>query len=86
MSTAHSFQTGKLALVLSNRLGDTLYQMTLANNLRKAGRDLTVYGVHGHALREWFPDFDIQPYPRTSTAWRDTTPSCKWTRTAHSTA
>ncbi|CCH07717.1 glycosyltransferase family 9 protein [Achromobacter xylosoxidans] len=63
MSTAHSFQTGKLALVLSNRLGDTLYQMTLANNLRKAGRDLTVYGVHGHALREWFPDFDIQPLP-----------------------
>ena len=44
MSTAHSFQTGKLALVLSNRLGDTLYQMTLANNLRKAGRDLTVEG------------------------------------------
>jgi heptosyltransferase-3 len=63
VSTAHSFQTGKVALVLSNRLGDSLYQMTLANNLRKAGRDITVYGVHGYALREWFPDFDIQPLP-----------------------
>lgn len=63
MSPAHSFQTGNIALVLSNRLGDSLYQMTLANNLRKAGRDITVYGVHGYALREWFPDFDIQPLP-----------------------
>ncbi|MGE4439402.1 glycosyltransferase family 9 protein, partial [Achromobacter sp.] len=63
MSNAHSIATGKLALVLSNRLGDTLYQMTLANNLRKAGHDLSVYGVHGHALRKWFPDFDIQPLP-----------------------
>lgn len=56
MSPAHSFQTGNIALVLSNRLGDSLYQMTLANNLRKAGRDITVYGVHGYALREWFPE------------------------------
>lgn len=66
MSTAHPLQTGNVALVLSNRLGDSLYQMTLANNLRKAGRDITVYGVHGYALREWFPDFDIRPLPADS--------------------
>ena len=63
MSHAHPLPAEKTALVLSNRLGDSLYQMTIANNLRKAGRDISVYGVHGYALREWFPDFDIQPLP-----------------------
>ena len=44
MSHAHPLPAEKTALVLSNRLGDSLYQMTIANNLRKAGRDISVYG------------------------------------------
>ena len=50
MSHAHPLPAEKTALVLSNRLGDSLYQMTIANNLRKAGRDISVYGVHGLSL------------------------------------
>lgn len=56
-------QDGAIALILSARLGDTLFLMSIANNLRRAGRHVVAFGTHGHALANWFPGFDIRPQP-----------------------
>ncbi|WP_235610673.1 glycosyltransferase family 9 protein [Bordetella sp. H567] len=37
--------------------------MNIANNLRRAGRRVVVFGTHGYALANWFPGFDIRPLP-----------------------
>ncbi|CAM3720810.1 ADP-heptose--LPS heptosyltransferase [Bordetella sputigena] len=50
-----------IALILSTRLGDSLFMMTIAHNLRRSRRRVVVYGDHGGALAEWFPGFDIRP-------------------------
>ncbi|OZI19879.1 hypothetical protein CAL26_20165 [Bordetella genomosp. 9] len=50
-----------VALILSPYLGDALFLMAIANNLRNAGRRVVVYGDHGVALAEWFPGFDLRP-------------------------
>ncbi|ANN68152.1 glycosyltransferase family 9 protein [Bordetella bronchialis] len=67
MIEGHSVnQGGSIALILSARLGDTLFLMNVANNLRRAGRDVVIYGTHGHDLAGWFPGFDIRPLPSES--------------------
>jgi hypothetical protein len=52
-----------IALILSSRLGDSLFLMNIANNLRRAGRRVVVFGDHAHALADWYPGFDIRPLP-----------------------
>lgn len=51
----------QVALVTSPAIGDSLLLMTVAHNLRRAGSAVTVFGPHIHALRRWFPGFDIRP-------------------------
>ncbi|MCZ8408561.1 hypothetical protein [Achromobacter dolens] len=40
--------------------------MTLAHNLPKAGRGVTIYGVHGYAYMNGFPIATSGPCQRTS--------------------
>lgn len=49
-----------IALILSPRLGDSLFLMSIANNLQRSGRRVVVYGAYGSALAAWFPGFDIR--------------------------
>lgn len=56
-------EQGAIALILSSRLGDTLFLMNIASNLRRAGRTVVAYGTHGRALAQWYPGFDIRPLP-----------------------
>lgn len=55
---------GTIALILSAYLGDSLFLMTIANNLRRAGRRVVVFGTYAQALADWYPGFDIRPLPR----------------------
>jgi len=50
-----------VAIIASPAIGDSLLLMTVAHNLRRAGSNVTVFGAHIHALRAWFPGFDIRP-------------------------
>ncbi len=50
-----------ISLILSPRLGDSLFLMAIANNLQRSGRRVVVYGAYGSALAAWFPGFDIRP-------------------------
>lgn len=62
-----------VGFVMSRRLGDALVSMVLVENLRRAGRRVTVYGDHLHALRDWFPHARIDPHPkdrRFDPTWR----------------
>jgi heptosyltransferase-3 len=46
---------------MAPRLGDSLLVMTVANNLRLHGRDVTVFGDYIFSLKDWFPGLDIRP-------------------------
>ncbi|NKJ49335.1 ADP-heptose--LPS heptosyltransferase [Burkholderia sp. SG-MS1] len=50
----------RVALILSPAVGDSLLMMTIAHNLQKNRIAATVFGQHTHALRNWFPDINIQ--------------------------
>lgn len=54
-------QTGArtAAFVMSPALGDTLNLLIVANNLRRAGWRVDVYGDHAYALAAWFPHLTI---------------------------
>ena len=59
--------------VASPRIGDSLVSMVVVENLRRAGRSITVWGDHLHAIRRWFPEADIRPVPQPAAraeAWR----------------
>lgn len=43
------------------RLGDTLLMMIMAENLRRSGLHVVVYGDYIYGLREWFPHSEIRP-------------------------
>jgi len=49
--------------VMTRRIGDSLISMVIVENLRLAGRKVTVYGDHMHALNSWFPNTNIKPLP-----------------------
>lgn len=51
----------RVALLMAPRLGDTLLMMTMANNLIKDGREVTIFGDYAYMLRDWFPNMDIRP-------------------------
>jgi ADP-heptose:LPS heptosyltransferase len=46
---------GKMAFIMSPRLGDALIAMTLIYNLHRQGYDVTVYSDFIADLKEWFP-------------------------------
>lgn len=54
--------------VMSKRLGDSLVSMVIAENLRRAGRSVTIYADMLQSLAARFPDHDLQPIPRGSDA------------------
>ncbi len=59
--------------VASPRIGDSLVSMVVVENLRRAGRSVTVWGDHLHAIRRWFPEADIRSIPEPaarSEAWQ----------------
>jgi heptosyltransferase-3 len=57
-----------VGLLASIRLGDSLLLMSIANNLRRTGKQVTIFGSHIHALARWFPGFEIFPLPPPSEA------------------
>ena len=56
-------QKGKMAFVMSPRLGDALIAMTLVYNLHQQGYNVTVYSDFIASLKIWFPWARVFPYP-----------------------
>jgi heptosyltransferase III len=54
---------GRVAVITSNALGDTLLLMVIVRNLLDHGFDVSVFGRAAWALRGWFPDVDIREIP-----------------------
>ncbi len=57
-----------IAFVMSPRLGDSLLAMIIVHNLQANGYAVTVFSQHLYALRHWFPQNTIQPYPSADSA------------------
>lgn len=55
-----------IAFVMSPRLGDCLISMVVTHNLRRNGFKVTAFNNYLAALRNYFPEEDIQPYPDES--------------------
>jgi heptosyltransferase-3 len=53
----------RVAVVMSNAMGDTLVLMVVVQNLLKNGIDVTVFGHSAYAFRHWFPSVVIYPQP-----------------------
>ncbi|MDR2452159.1 MAG: hypothetical protein LBE85_10460 [Candidatus Accumulibacter sp.] len=53
----------RVALVSFDSLGDSLIYLMVADNLRRNGFRVTLYGDVAHRMREWLPRLDIRPYP-----------------------
>jgi hypothetical protein len=53
----------RVAVVMSNALGDTLVLMVAVQNCLRNGIDITVFGRQACALRRWFPGVTIHPIP-----------------------
>ncbi|WP_372701730.1 glycosyltransferase family 9 protein [Castellaniella sp.] len=51
----------RVAVVLAPRLGDSLLMLTIAQNLRAAGREVCVYGDYARALADWLPGLAVCP-------------------------
>lgn len=58
--------TERLALVSYNSLGDSLIYIMMAENLRRNGYALTLFGDIPFQLREWLPQLDIAAFPEQS--------------------
>ncbi len=52
-----------IAFIMSPRLGDSLLAMVVVHNLRRNNYAVTVFSNYLYALRAWFPENNIQPYP-----------------------
>jgi heptosyltransferase-3 len=57
----HLKDARNIALLMAPRLGDTLLMMTMARNLARDPRRVTIFGDYAHMLRDWFPGLDIRP-------------------------
>jgi hypothetical protein len=57
----------RIALVSFDSLGDSLIYLMVADNLRRNGFRVTLYGSVAHQMREWLPQLDIRPYPLSPT-------------------
>lgn len=53
----------KIALVSFESLGDSLVYMMMADNLRRNGYEITLFGNVPYQLRKWIPELAVQPYP-----------------------
>jgi len=62
MADAHS-SSEPVALVSARALGDGLLTLTLAENLRRAGRDATLYHSQLLELQSWAPTATLRPLP-----------------------
>jgi len=51
------------AVVCARGLGDALLSMVLAHNLRLSGKQVTIFSSILCELKDWFPGFQILPYP-----------------------
>ena len=58
----------EFGFVMSKRLGDSLVSMVIAENLRRAGRSVTIYGDMLHPLESRFPAHRIESVPRGAEA------------------
>ena len=52
-----------IAFVASHRLGDCLISMIVSHNLRRNGFKVTTFSNYLSAIKNYFPEEDIQPYP-----------------------
>ncbi len=50
-----------IAFQMSQCLGDSLLAMIVVNNLARNGYRVVVFGDYIHALKDWFPSFEIHP-------------------------
>ncbi len=53
----------KIALILSDRLGDSLIGMVAANNLVAQGNDVVIFNNYIQSLKAYFAHFQVQPSP-----------------------
>lgn len=53
----------RVAVVMSNAIGDTLVLMVIVQNLLRNGFDVTAFGHPAYRLRHWFPNVAIRPLP-----------------------
>jgi heptosyltransferase III len=54
-------KNSSIALISSFCLGDTLINLVLANNFLRDGYQIELFGDYAYALRDWFPQFKINP-------------------------
>lgn len=54
----------KIGFVFSPQLGDSLISMVVVYNLRRNGYDVTVFSDHMFAMKSWFCNDKIYPYPQ----------------------
>lgn len=54
-------KNAKIAFICSFCLGDTLMSLVTINNFVRNGYNIEVFGDYAFALRDWFPQFKIQP-------------------------
>jgi hypothetical protein len=67
-SVNHSLSQFKtIGFIMSPSLGDALFSMIIPYNLQRHGYKVTVFNNFLYALRPWFPDADIQPWPDINT-------------------
>jgi heptosyltransferase-3 len=52
-----------IALLVSNKLGDSLLLLPLAHNLMRSGYRVTVFGRQAYALASWLPGLEVRPIP-----------------------
>jgi len=50
-----------VAFRMSQCLGDSLLAMIVVNNLARNGHRVVVFGDYIHALKDWFPAFEVHP-------------------------
>ncbi|HLU04371.1 MAG TPA: glycosyltransferase family 9 protein [Advenella sp.] len=55
--------TEHIAFLVSNKLGDSLLLLPLAQNLVRSGYQVTVFGRQAHALASWLPGLQVRPIP-----------------------
>lgn len=53
----------KIAFIFSTQLGDSLISMVTVHNLRRKGYDVTVFSDQMFAMKNWFVNDKIYPYP-----------------------
>lgn len=56
-------QAQQLAFVSFNSLGDSLIYVLMAENFRRNGYAVTLFGNVAYQLRQWLPQLNIKPYP-----------------------